>query len=215
MKLIVLSGLIAINLGALAVGAGGQKGLSKPVLPKGEFCVVRTPNSGDTVKSGLVTFAGLANPKSTVVVLGDGCELGRGDVAADGRFGVTVRIERPFPKEVLVQQVGDRNDMVVQAKPLELKFQDLSNQRSFTISRPIDGGVMRENRWSIAGTGTPGKLIRIQMDKWLMGYATVGEDGTWTYSRAIDSPGVKREFFAREIGGASDEILVRRVMILP
>lgn len=183
---------------------------AKPGTP-----LLQSPAPLAALKLGQNQFAGSGPPGSRVCVLGDGAEMGSVKIGESGKFDFEMLISAPSPQEIRVEFLDW--GMVRIAEPIELKPPQgppLSSDGNLRVSRPIPNGVVSGAELNVAGTGKPGAKVRIQLDRFVLGYADVRQDGTWSFTRTVNSPAAKRELLVREIGGYSDTILSRTIKVI-
>lgn len=178
--------------------------------------ILQSPAPEARLKFGQNTFVGTAPPGTRVCLMGDGAEIGSAKVGATGRFELEFLIDRPAPGRLELEFIdwglARIAEPVLFLPPLESAA---SHSNTFRVSRPAPNGIVRGKVLVAAGTGPPGTQVRIQLDRFLLGFAEVAPDGTWVLTRAVNSGQPKRELLVRQVGGTGDSILSRKIVIIP
>ncbi|MBS1712582.1 MAG: hypothetical protein JSS71_12745 [Armatimonadetes bacterium] len=183
---------------------------AKPGAP-----LLQSPAPSAALKLGQNQFVGSGPPGSRVCVLGDGAEMGSVKIGESGKFDFEMLIGAPPPRAIRVEFLDW--GMVRLAEPIALKPPPGPGPESdgnLRVARPIPNGIVSGTELNVAGTGKPGAKVRIQLDRFVLGYANVGQDGTWSFTRTVNSSAAKRELLVREIGGYSDTILSRTIKVI-
>jgi hypothetical protein len=205
-KLLTAIGLALCTLGVGFMGTGQPASSMEPkpaIVVPGKFAILE-PAAGTELAAGAVKFKGTGKANQTVVLLGDGAEMSRATVAADGAWTFDLNVMPPYP-QTLVAKLMD-GDQVVDTLTLDYKFgkANATGEHVFAIARPTDNGIVAKGKWVIAGTGTPGRKVFLAMDKWPLGVAPIMEDGTWTFPREIFKAGERRLLKATEQADGKD-----------
>lgn len=183
---------------------------ARPETPR-----LQSPVPLATLKPGQNQFVGSGPPGSRVCVLGDGAEMGSVKIGESGKFDFEILVGAPPPRAIRVEFFDW--GMVRLAEPIALKpppEPTPASDGTLRVSRPIPNGIVSGAELNVAGTGTPGAKVRIQLDRFVLGYANVRQDGTWSFTRTVNSSASKRELLVREIGGYTDTILSRTIKVI-
>lgn len=135
------------------------------------------------LEAGSVTLNGSGTPGSTVRVIVDGAEVGTADVGADGRWAFDLDLAEGSRTLALEALAADGSvatsvdfpafDVVAPAVMLDIPTLNLPEENLFA------GAI------GLNGTGTPGSEVGLVIDDELVGTATVGDDGTWSFTTEL------------------------------
>ncbi|MCS6839283.1 MAG: LPXTG cell wall anchor domain-containing protein [Roseiflexus sp.] len=164
-----------------------------------------TLNLPNRVPPGSVTFSGEGAPGSTVEVLVDGQPIGRTTVGADGRWSLTGSVVAG--ERQVIARVIDASGAPGAAAPAI---------RLMVIAPPLitslrDGAQVTAGRLTLSGTGQPGSQIEIRDGDRVLGIATVGADGSWSFASDA-SPGTL-QLSARLVGDPASASAPLRVTV--
>ncbi|MCS6939318.1 MAG: LPXTG cell wall anchor domain-containing protein [Roseiflexus sp.] len=151
-----------------------------------------TLNLPNRVPLGSVNFSGEGAPGSTVEVLVDGQPIGRTTVGADGRWSLTGNVAAG--ERQVIARVIDASGAPAAAAPASMLM---------VIAPPLitslrDGAQVTAGRLTLSGTGQPGSQIEIRDGDRVLGIATVGADGSWSF--AYDATPGTLQLSARLVG---------------
>lgn len=187
---------------------------------KGAFTLTN-PVAGSvaSLPMGAYTFSGTGSAGGKVILFGDGAEMASTPVAADGTWALPVTFTPPTPAAMQLRLFGV-DGAQVGSQDIQFEFlapASTSNpaDAKFALLRPIDQGSVAVGDWVIAGTGKPGTKVKLQMDKYVLGEATVAEDGTWRFPRTIQKAGDARVLTALVVDGAPEEQAKHTIKVLP
>ncbi|WP_420629524.1 Ig-like domain-containing protein [Candidatus Leptofilum sp.] len=136
------------------------------------------PILSDGQEPGTVSLSGSGTPGSTVRLILDGEEVGTTEVDADGSWTYDLDLE-----------VGSRS--------LTLEALDVDGSVAHTVDLPpfqvaldiptldLPEGDLLAGPVRLSGTATPGSEVGIVIDDELVGTATVGADGTWSFDTEL------------------------------
>lgn len=178
--------------------------------------IVSVPAIGSGLTGGMNRFSGFAEPGTRVVLFGDGAEMANGMTAENGTWLFDVDIQAPAPAVFSVKFYDEAGQVVHNEQDLKLSFvaSEGAVVTAFALLRPIDKGSVAKGSWVIAGTGKPGSSVELKMDRWVLGEAVVGEDGTWTFPRTINEAGDSRQLIAREIEGFGESVITHEIRVV-
>ena len=148
-------------------------------IPQIDVPVLEAPVLTNGLEAGPVALSGSGTPGSTVRIIVDGTEVGTAEVGNDGSWSFDLDLvegSRTLSLEAL-DAAGDVATTVdfpafdVTAPPIALAVPTLS----------LPDGDLPGGSVSLSGTGTPGSNVGIVIDGELLGTATVGDDGSWSF----------------------------------
>jgi hypothetical protein len=127
---------------------------------------------------GKFSLKGTGTPGSKVEVWSDGKLLGSTTVGADGTWSLDADL--PAGKHTLTTRMVDASGKILaESAPMSWEGPALTAVApTLTLPEKLEAGKSVK----LSGTGTPGAEIEIVEDGKVIGKATVGADGTWTYS---------------------------------
>jgi hypothetical protein len=132
---------------------------------------------------GKFSLKGTGTPGSKVEVWSDGKLLGSTTVGADGTWSLDADL--PAGKHTLTTRTVDASGKVLaESAPLSWEVPALAVPGAAAVAPTLTLPEKLEAGKSVklSGTGTPGTEVEIVEDGKVIGKATVGADGTWTYS---------------------------------
>ncbi len=156
---------------------------------------------------GNVMFSGAGAPGTTVEVLVDGRPLGRTTVGTDGRWSLAGSV--PAGELQIVARALDATGAPAAAAPPATLFVAAPP----VITSLADGAQATAGRLTIGGTGQPGSTIEIRNGTRVLGVATVGADGTWSF--VYDAPPGDLRLTARIQGNDATASTPVRVTVNP
>ena len=205
---------------AHALGEEAPAGLPPAAVPTGTFAVSNpAPGATASIPMGAFTFSGTGAAGSKVILFGDGAEMASGSVAADGTWALPVTFAPPAPEKLQISLFA-ADGTKLGSEDISFEFPPGSREGNpsdakFALLRPVDQGSVAVGDWVIAGTGKPGAKVKLQMDKYVLGLATVAEDGTWRFPRTIQKAGEARVLSALVENGAPEEKATHTIKVLP
>ncbi len=126
---------------------------------------------------GKAAFKGKGNPGDKVELWADGQLLGSTTVAADGSW--TLAAALPAGRHTLHTRLVDASGKVLaESAPVEWEM-PAPAVAAPTLTLPDK--IEANKPVTLSGSGTPGEKIEIVEDGKVLGVATVGADGTWSY----------------------------------
>ncbi|MBN1921827.1 MAG: LysM peptidoglycan-binding domain-containing protein, partial [Anaerolineae bacterium] len=127
---------------------------------------------------GRFSLKGTGTPGSKVEVWADGKLLGSTTVGTDGAWSLDADL--PAGKHTLTTRTVDASGKVLaESAPMSWEALALAAVApTLTLPEKLEAGKSVK----LSGTGTPGTEVEIVEDGKVIGKATVGADGTWTYS---------------------------------
>jgi hypothetical protein len=140
---------------------------------------LESPALTNGLEAGSTTLSGSAMPGSTVRIMVDGQEVGTTEVGADGSWSFDLDLEagsRTLSLETLDAD-GNADTTVdfpafdVSAPTIDLDIPTLNLPDLNLLGGPL----------SLNGRGTPGSEVGVVVDGDLLGTATVGADGNWSF----------------------------------
>lgn len=205
--------LTALILLLLVIGAWLAFGGPPPRLPPLRAPVVSAPVAGATLPAGAVTFNGQATPGSTVRVVIDGTLVGTVTADGTGTWSLTTTLDRAGQYQVVAEAL--RPDGTVATR---------SASQNLIVSAPViaappritslqDGAQVAAGRLTLSGTEQPGSQIEIRDGDRVLGTATVGADGAWSF--AYDAAPGALQLSARLAGDPASASAPLRVTVNP
>jgi len=147
---------------------------------------ITAPAPGATVAGGSLTLAGSGTPGSQVEILDGTAVIGTATVGADGTWN--------FPTTATTGQhtyaVRPAGDTTAASPHISITVSEPpapAGAQPLAITSPIDGARFESRPITAAGTGAPGSQIEILDSDKVVGTATVGADGTWSFRATPDS----------------------------
>jgi hypothetical protein len=192
-KLVVTLILIVIIIILLLRGRTGAVPTPQLVEPR---VVVSAPTLVAPTMSddGTVVFSGTGTPGSVVEVRAGGQRLGQATVGADGRWSFTTRISPPGDYEFSTRAVDASGAVLAESAPLRFTVPVLVKAPVMSAPQVGEDGTL-----TFSGTGTPGSTVAVwARDGELLGQATVGADGVWSFAATPLHPG-DYDFSARAV----------------
>lgn len=152
--------------------------VEETAVPPIDTPTLNAPALADGVIAGSTTLSGSGTPGFTVRVLLDGQPVGEALVDADGRWSLDVDLaagRHEIALEALDDSGAVANGAELPAFTARLDVPTLTLPEDSPFAGPV----------TLGGTGTPGSDVGIVVDDELVGTATVGEDGTWTFDAEL------------------------------
>lgn len=197
----IIAGIILFIIIALLRGAGAQRAATPTTVAQSPAAPTLTlpeqPNA-----DGAFTFKGTGTPGSKVEVWADGKLLGSTTVGADGTWSLDADL--PAGKHTLTTRTVDASGKVLaESAPLSWEAPALAVPGAAAVAPTL---ILPEKFEAgkpvkLGGTGTPGAEVEIVEDGKGIGKATVGADGTWTYSYTPSAG--EHTLLVRAVGDAS------------
>ncbi len=160
---------------------GGVMELSEPFqLTVSEAMMAPTLNvdSGDMAAGDEISVSGEGIPGSDVEILADGEVIGTTTVGEDGTWQYTHNFAEPGDYELQARVAGsDDSSLMSSLAPLAI----LPAFALPTLDLPDFSGIFAGDEVELNGTGEPGSEVAIVSNGEVVGNATVGEDGTWSF----------------------------------
>lgn len=168
-------------------------------LPAIDSPRMSAPAMGAQVPAGTVTFAGTGTPGSQVQVAVDGAVVGTATVGADGSWSLDANVTTAGQRSVVIRALDASGQPVPGAMPGAASFTvaeaaatggAASGGTSGTggaasaapaITSLASGASVAAGTLPIVGTGAPGSTVEVLDGDKVLGTATVGTDGTWTF----------------------------------
>ncbi|KFE64307.1 adventurous gliding motility protein AgmC [Hyalangium minutum] len=151
-----------------------------------EAPVVVTPANGSRTEDSTPTYAGTAEPGSTVIIIVDGPPVGiaTADVAGNWAFTPTPPLaEGSHTVKATatdaagnVSPVSNTNTFMVDATP-----------PTVVVTTPAEGSITHDNTPTYSGTVEAGSTVTLSMDGTVVGTATV-TGTTWTFTQTPPLP---------------------------
>lgn len=192
----------------------GKKGTSDPL----EYRWQESPDVNFVLTSGFpathpasedLVLTGTAEGPGVVYMMSEGAAISSANVPAAGPWRLVTRFQVPYPKVVSLLFQASGTDSRLEAGPFPLILDGKKDSDGvFRITRPVSSGVVTIGDWVIAGTGKPGELVKVKMDKYPLGEAKVSADGTWSLPRTIYQASKGRVIIGTQGGGATQRVVV-------
>jgi len=149
---------------------------------------------------GKFSLKGTGTPGSKVEVWADGKLLGSTTVGADGAWSLDADL--PAGKHTLTTRTVDASGKVLaESAPLSWEAPALAVPGAVAPTLTLPEKLEAGKPVKLGGTGTPGAEVEIVEDGKVIGKATVGADGTWTYSYTPSAG--EHTLLVRAVGDAS------------
>ena len=133
-----------------------------------------TPKVGD---DGTVTLSGTGTLGSKVEIWAGGKKLGEATVGADGTWSFTAPSMEAGDYDFSARVVDASGKTLAESAPLKFTVPVLVKAPTFDTPKVGDDGTV-----TLSGTGTPGSKVEIWAGGKKLGEATVGADGTWSFT---------------------------------
>jgi hypothetical protein len=141
------------------------------------------------LEAGQVSLSGTGTAGSQVEVLVDGALVGTATVGDDGTWtlpaelagGAHEIVVRALDAAGQVAATADPARLEVAAAPVAVPPIAAPAVVAPTIDFPADGAQIAAAPFTLSGTGAPGSAIEILDGDTVIGTATVGPDGTWSF----------------------------------
>jgi nucleoid-associated protein YgaU len=127
---------------------------------------------------GGFSLNGTGEPGSLIVLSAGGLELGTVTVDADGTWSFSGQLE-PGDYEIVASTVDADGVVLNESEAIAFTVAEPVLVAAPTLSEP---DANHAGSVTLDGTGEPGATVEILEDGVVVGTATVGGDGTWTFS---------------------------------
>ncbi|WP_240360320.1 adventurous gliding motility protein AgmC [Pyxidicoccus caerfyrddinensis] len=142
--------------------------------------VVTAPADGTTVPTQQPTFAGTADPGTTVTVIVDGVVLGTAPVDGLGNWTFPCPVVLDQGPHTVVATSTDPAGNVSEPSAPSTFIVDTVRPDAPEIDRPADGATVATRRPTYEGTAEPGAQVTVTVDGVVLGTVTADVDGHWS-----------------------------------
>ena len=177
------------NTGAVAAAANpATLSITAPVPP------VAAPTldlPSQPLAAGNTTLSGTGTPGATIEIVVDGAPAGTATVGADGKWSLPVTLSEG-DHDIIARALDATGQIAAAGSPARVSVSGAalaptSETASTTaaqapaITQPAPGATVDGGNLTLSGTGTPGSQIEILDGDAVIGTATVGADGAWSF----------------------------------
>jgi len=135
-------------------------------------------SAGDAILSGTGT------PGSQVEIVVNGEVVGMATVGENGTWTFPHTFAESGDYDISLRALDADGNAGPESGPFAVGIGPAIQAPTVDLPDPLVAGT-----FDLSGTGTPGSQVEIVVNGEVVGMATVGEDGTWTFPITIDNPG--------------------------
>jgi large repetitive protein len=135
--------------------------------------MIAMPAMGALTNDDTPTVTGTAAPGATVEVFVDGASIGTAVADANGAWTLDAPMLTDGMHTIEARAGGSTASVGITVDTMAPVT---------TVSMPTTGGAVTTGTPVITGTGEPGSTVTISIDGMVVGTATVGADGMWTFT---------------------------------
>ncbi|WP_342375581.1 Ig-like domain-containing protein [Myxococcus stipitatus] len=136
---------------------------------------ITTPAEGAVLTNGVVTYAGTAEPGSTVTVTVDGNVVGTVTAQPDGSWSLPGPASLADGPHSVTATADDGSGNTAS----DTNTFRVDTQTTVTISNPADGAVLTDGVVTYTGTAEPGATVTVTVDGTVIGTVVASLDGNW------------------------------------
>jgi len=133
--------------------------------------------------AGPVTLTGTGTPGSQVQIVLDGQPLGRVAVGPDGRWTFPLELAAG-KRNIVAQAITDSGSVAASSQPLRVTVGAAPAAITAPTLDPVAANAVA-GPLTLTGTGAPGSTVQIVIDGRVVGEATVGADGKWSFPTTL------------------------------
>jgi hypothetical protein len=138
---------------------------------------------GGDLTGGPITLTGTGEPGSEVEIVIDGQVVGKTTVGSDGTWSFEGELaSRPEAYRISVRAVDAAGKVLAASEPAALMVAVPP-----TLDRP--SGELTAGPVTLTGGGEPGSQVEVVVDGRVIGKASVGDDGTWSFATEVSQAG--------------------------
>ena len=206
---LVVAIILALLLLLFRPGAGTQTAVVAPAanLPAATAAPVAivapaltAPAAGAALAAGPITFGGTAAPGAEIQVMVDGVPVGSARAGANGQWSLSADVDKPGERQVVAQVLDAQGAVAAAANPATISIAAPAPKPP-TIAAPAALSASAGGSLTLSGTGAASSQIEILDGDRVIGTATVGADGAWSFP-TVPEPGT-HAYSARVAGEAS------------
>lgn len=142
--------------------------------------------------AGNVVLSGTGTPGAKVEIVVDGASAGTATVGADGKWSLPVTLS-PGDHEIIARALDAAGQIAAVAPPARVSVSAAAQAptaetasgaaaQAPAITAPATGATVDSGNLTLTGSGTPGSQVEILDGDSLIGTATVGADGAWSFA---------------------------------
>ncbi len=190
--------VVAQALGANGAVAAASAPLRLSVAAPPAAAAPTIDQPAGAVAAGALALSGTGSPGTQITIFVDGQPAGTATVGADGSWSLPVTL--PEGQHVLTARALDTAGKELAAsQPLQLSVAAAAASGAApAIGFPADGATLGAGSFTMSGTGAPGSTIEILDSDKVIGTATVGADGAWSFP--VQPAGATAAYSARAAG---------------
>jgi MYXO-CTERM domain-containing protein len=159
-----------------AVGNVAEDSVDVTIALFDMILTIDAPTPGQVTTDTTPTVSGTANPGETVEVFVDGAKVG--DAVADANGDWSLELTDALGEGEHTIEVTGQSGATVDP----VTFTVDTSAPEVAITAPAPGAQTDDTTPTITGTGEPGATVTVVIDGSTAGTATVGNDGTWTFT---------------------------------